>query len=270
MLVPPIFDPPQYKDYYKCTWINWYMHRSPLCVRAPCCCVPVCFKCLGHKSIDIGGNNDSWLKEMLDPSRSSALCPEHLKGAWWMDGNVVGEVLVTFEDAMWRTDKLCIKDGLRNWTRDNSPLGLCLFLAFCTSSFPLRLEISPSGRWMNLDPFWFYVPQPGDEIIDAHGDKLEWAPGDLMRVSWKEPMDPASGLRYQYRVRRIAYRDAGGSLVKTGAFEELVALAKADQEYPSRCCGYGGMPRGNIAYDKALKVMNRRQQVIYAPALQRM
>jgi len=63
--------------------------------------------------------------------------------------------------------------------------------------------------------------QPGDQIHRPDGSPVEFEPGDMMRMAFHDNTDPSSGLAYQYLVRRVAYMDDSGNLVKTKAYEEL-------------------------------------------------
>jgi len=275
--VPKVFDPPQWENYYSAKQsqcVNWYTHRAPCCVQVPCCCVPVCFSCMGAHIIDIGNeDNDKWMHQMLAPKRRHPLCPEELAGIWWMDGNVVGEVVVTFEDGMWRTSSLGLKPVLRNWSRDNTILGLFMFFFTAWPCRPsrqvaMRTEVSPAKRWIQINEHWICLVKPEDDIRNADGSPLNWDPTDMMRVSYRDHTDPTSEIVYQYRVRRIAYMDREGNLVKTDAYKELAELARAKQEYPGSCCNYGPVPMADITYGKALKVMNRWQQMVLSPPIQ--
>jgi len=83
--------------------------------------------------------------------------------------------------------------------------------------------------------------QPGDQIHRPDGSPVEFEPGDMMRMAFHDNTDPSSGLAYQYLVRRVAYTDETGNLIKTKAYEELKRRALMSEPERERswctCCG---------------------------------
>merc|ERR1711904_347337 len=85
----------------------------------------------------------------------------------------------------------------------------------------LAFTFLPDRKFININPQWIYVMQPGDQIHRPDGSPVEFEPGDMMRMAFHDNSDPSSCLAYQYLVRRVAYMDESGNLVKTKAYEEL-------------------------------------------------
>jgi len=105
------------------------------------------------------------------------------------------------------------------------------------------MEISPDGEWCMLgpdpqsSPIWFWSPTPGTKFKTPYdGGEFESEPGEKIRVTYNDKSDPKSGLYYQYRLRRIAYLDSDGKLVKTKAYEDLVKRINMVQENAKPCC----------------------------------
>jgi len=192
---------------------------------------------------------DEWFTRMLKYPDDRA-CPAQLRGLWWMRDNVAPpETLITFHDAEWASPRLGLKQQRYNWTHDPTCFG-CIFSLVTgeawwhreqPGSATLRLEISPSGKWVHMDmDQMIYVLQPGDEFTKADGSKM--LPGDMMRLSFADgwQMDTSRPPRYQYHVQRVAYLDEKGALVKTAAYDELRANVLAPSRYPCwRMCWSG-------------------------------
>jgi len=231
---PQIYDPPQKRD----SGISPYVYK---CLRSSCCgcvrCVRplTCGPCCGFRSVSI---NDAgpWFTKMLE--KQSPKCPEFLKGIWWMQDNVAAEGVVTFSDGDWFTPRVMVKSAKYNWTVDSyNWWGLILSANFWLRGGIHQFEVSPDSKWINIKvkgsaTNWIYVIQPGDVFRRPDGTVVEVTPGeDMMRVSY-ETMDPNSPIEYQYLVRRVAYLDAGGNLVKTARYAELAAAARQTHD----CC----------------------------------
>lgn len=255
---PPLtYDPPQLKPgFMPCDCVDWFSHRSALCgmkVRLssplPCCCVMVlealCLSGLEHNLIS---DPDDWFVRMLQHPDDSA-CPPHIRGIWWMRDNLAApETLITFHDAEWASPRLGLKRQPYNWTHDSTCWGFIFSVggeACLHQNQPgkatLRLEISPSGKWMHMDmDQMIYVVQEGDSYARPDGSRL--AAGDLMRLSWREgwQMNTSEPLFYQYHVQRVAYLDSDRKLVKTAAYDELRANVLAPSTSPCwRMCWSG-------------------------------
>ena len=102
-------------------------------------------------------------------------------------------------------------------------------LTDCTAyGLMMSFEVSPSGKWIQIngnDSSMIYVIQPGDVVKRPDGTVVDVVPGDWMRISWQKPFDQASGVSFQYLVRKIADLDADGNLVKIEPhFSRMVAL----------------------------------------------
>jgi len=195
---------------------------------------------------------DDWFTKMLS-TRSSPECPQSLQGIWWMQDNSAAEGLLTFHDAIWESESQFTKHPARNWTVDaNNCWGISLTAQFnIPPGMPHRFQISPDGKWINIalvsttpssqDSHWIYVIQEGDTFTRPDGTQIEITPGqDMMRLSYV-----GGSIFYQYLVRRVAYLNSDGALVKTKAYEEL--LAEAQKTDADLLCGYCGCPRFCVA-----------------------
>lgn len=280
---PQLYDPPQLKPgYIPCYRCNWIAHRSPLLARpaVPCCCMH-CIYCInpGTRFVDIT-TPDEWFAAMLSTGTSPKFNSSLLGGIYWMDGNFAPEVLMTFHDANWISPTVGLKLGYQNWTHDLNCFGSFMATGTANACSPLmlRLEISPDGKWMVLNTMgarekatgdntiWMYRIQPGDKFFDASGEQVSWAPGDWVRLTWEDPWDVSSPLTYQYMVRRVAYLDGTGRLVKTAAYEKLLHAATAPPPYPTTCCGYGYCNLTPEQFPQAaFSVINHQQAVLLAP-----
>jgi len=247
---PATYDPPQLRPGWlgRCrnvSCINWYLRRSPFCASpvVPCCCAQCCYCCFNPtRDVVQISNPDEWFIKMLSTG-TSPKCPPHLQGIWWMQDNIAHEELGTFHDGEWATERLGLKSLAFNWTRASTCFGAILHTFVAWNKNTIRCEISPDGRWLNLagssgDPVWIYKIQPDDRFALPGGGELKTGPGEMMRLSFKDQMDTNSELTFQYRVRRVAYLDEAGSLVKTEAYDELAALVALPQRPQGCCCGY--------------------------------
>lgn len=110
-----------------------------------------------------------------------------------------------------------------NWTNDASCWGSCCLFMNCTGtpSVAWPFTFLPDRKFLNINPQWIYVMQAGDEIHRPDGTPVEFEAGDMMRLAFNDNTDPTSGLTYQYLVRKVAYLDENGTLIKTKAYEEL-------------------------------------------------
>eukprot|EP00401_Gymnodinium_catenatum_P017597 CAMPEP_0117538532 /NCGR_PEP_ID=MMETSP0784-20121206/42526_1 /TAXON_ID=39447 /ORGANISM="" /LENGTH=280 /DNA_ID=CAMNT_0005335147 /DNA_START=112 /DNA_END=954 /DNA_ORIENTATION=- len=240
--LPTIYDPPQFSPIF-IGLIN------PLARCSFCCISPVarsicCGSCCSVDLVHIS-NPDDWFKKMLQSRKPE--CPPSLQGLWWMKDNAAAEGLLTFQDAIWESESQFVKYPAWNWTVDaNNVWGLCLTAQFNTlCGMPHRVQMSPDGKWIKIDLLpqpscntnWIYVIQEGDVFTRPDGIRLDVTPGeDLMRLTYL-----CGKLQYQYIVRRVATLSSDGELVKTKAYEELLAdVQKTDADMR---CGEYGCPR---------------------------
>lgn len=163
-----------------------------------------------------------------------------------MHDNANGNLLITFQDAEWLSPTVGLKVGLRNVSRDNSCGGCILLREAVRTGAPLRIEVSPNWKWINLrsgseQSDWIYVVQPEDVFTsDRSEDKLlPVGPGDLLHYSFEDSGDPASELIAQFRLTRIAYMDRNGDIITTDAFSQLQLECETAAQADSLglCCG---------------------------------
>jgi len=284
---PATYDPPQLRPGSMFApslyWLDWFTHRSGCCglpVRlsspVPCCCVRL-LECACVSRLERGriSDPDEWFHRMLTQPNDAA-CPEKLRGIFWMRDNVAPpETLITFHDAEWGSVDGATRFGLKaqpnNWTHDPTCFGFIFTVAAekCLArdtpgKASLRLEISPSGKWVHMDSDqMIYVLQEGDEYMRPDGTKL--VAGDLMRLSFKSGwgMDTSTPVTYQYHVQRVAYLDGNRKLVKTAAYDELRANVLAPSHSPCwRMCWNGEQVVDN------LRQLSDEQTWRYAPPSQ--
>lgn len=247
---PPAYNPPQLAPGFIPCWLcprcNWWQQRSPMLESplVPCGLAPCCYRCcIGNVEYLSFAEPDEWMVKMMSTG-TSPKCPKHLLGIWWLQDNIAAhEHLVTFHDANWVSDRLALKVLAHNWTRGPTAFGACLFFFVQSNGNTLRIEISPNGKWISIagssgNPTWIYITGEDDHFSLPAGGTLQLDPGELQRVSFKNDADPASGLSYQCRVRRIAHMDDAGRLLKTPAYAELLQCASMPMKYEPCCCGY--------------------------------
>ena len=110
----------------------------------------------------------------------------------------------------------------------------------------MTLVSSPDQRWIDLGLGNFiFIPTAGETLVAPGGEPVAFdAAQDLLRVSFY-PEQGLSSINYQYRVRRVAHLSESGALVKTEAWDDLVAKVRATNETPG-CLGdrcYCNLPR---------------------------
>merc|ERR1719401_719786 len=126
---------------------------------------------------------------------------------------------------------------------------------------PHHFEISPDGKWIHIrliaqsgrDSHWIYVIQEGDVFTRPDGTQIEFTPGrDMMRLSFV-----GERIAFQYLVRQVAYLNSDGELVKTEAYEKLLAEAKkTDADMLGGECGcprFFTSSRKNITDQQAIR-----------------
>lgn len=179
--------------------------------------------------------------------------PEWMRGVWWLcDNNAPSETLFTFGGADWSDDsKVAQKKYWENFGVPANCFGCITMFGAALTNSTLRIELSPNGKWINLygtGPGWIYVDQPEDTFecknaaVDMYGPSFKPVTelNEMLRVSHTDETLPLSEPNYQYRVRKVAYLDYDGKLVKTEAWDEFVRRAKmpfAPGTEPN-CCGY--------------------------------
>jgi len=251
---PQVYDPPQLRPGFLpkqlCLCLNWWNQRSPLLAGPliPCCCAASVYKCcIPNREYVSFAEPDKWMLKMLSTG-THPNCPEEMKGIFWLSDNIAAhEHLVTFHDAIWANDKLALKSLQYNWTRGPTAFGAGLFTAIKVKGNTLRIELAPDSGWVSIagssgNPTWMYRPKEGETFKYPDGSTLVPEKYSLMRVTWGDDANPTSEISYQYWVRRVAYLDESGNLVKTPAYDELKRLSTQPQTYPPCCgctmCGY--------------------------------
>ncbi|CAE7947982.1 Stra6 [Symbiodinium sp. KB8] len=250
--VPETYDPPQRAQH----WFKKFIYcagKSSLC-----CLVPparmLLVPCCQNQMADIT-TSDEWVEQMLRvPSHKN--CPEHLKGragasdkrAWWLQENVAGEGVLTFHDADWQSESVGLKNSKYNWTIDAWNLwGVILTCNGYWTGGGHLLETSPDGKWIHITfgeskaSHWIYVIQPGDVFKAPDGTILDVTPGeDMMRVSF-DSLNTTGQIDFQYLVRRVAYLDENGKLVKTPNYDKLMKVANSSTQFCCFDCGDGNI-----------------------------
>ena len=222
---------------------NWYSHRTPTCAPCAACCGASLKGCGGLETLDILHSDDEVWRRMLSGGSPEA-CPDRYRGIFWMQDNVVNELLITLQEADWSQappeglSAVATKRLDTNWARDKTSWGACL--ACCAPCQPpMILHVSKSGKWLSMAGAagFFYAPSASETLKGPDGEKVAFdASQDLVRVDYRSKFDPHSGTSYQYRCRRVAYLDSERQLVKTPAFEEMVAQVRAPLKNPG-CLG---------------------------------
>eukprot|EP00929_Paragymnodinium_shiwhaense_P014410 TRINITY_DN122319_c0_g1_i1.p1 TRINITY_DN122319_c0_g1~~TRINITY_DN122319_c0_g1_i1.p1 ORF type:complete len:361 (+),score=51.88 TRINITY_DN122319_c0_g1_i1:39-1085(+) len=228
-VTPPVpYAPPQLNNCC-CLSVAYCMMRFPCCGCVQTCTQRCCCSTWKLQKLAIS-DPDELFMQML--SVKNPACPEYLKGIWWMEDDVAPEGLLTFQDAEWFADGPFVKDGWHGWSyASNSIGGLGLIGLNWLSNPRTQFEPAPGGRWIGIrfsdrKPFNFiYVLNDGDVLRRPDGSLVDFTPGeDLLRQTFSS-FDPQTPVLYQYLVRRVAYLDADGSLVKTKHYEKLKASA---------------------------------------------
>ena len=239
------YSPPQLQPGYFpniCNRIDFITHNSKCCNYCPLTSQARLF--------DLTRDGDIFLNKLLE--NESEKCPEYLRGVWWMQDNVVNERFVTFGDADWKTDKYAIKHMKYNWTNDNTCQGKVHSCILATFPLNLEIEISNDNKWIAIRSIstkgWM-----GRIDEDVKYSNEWWEPQlrntigvskeDLYRLTYAEFTNSKSRLKYQYGMKRVAYLDKNGTLVKTEAWNE----------YLRRC---------NLTNDKNIFKPENREQIV--------
>lgn len=124
----------------------------------------------------------------------------------------------------------------------------------------MRIEVAPSGEWGRIDTGLgrnvqlLYFVRKGDKFRRPDGTRAPLDVGDILAVSYSRGLDTLSAPACQYMMQRVAYLDSEGRMVKTGAYEELVAMSR------------GLDARGEAgSTDGSLPPLSHAQLVSYAP-----
>ena len=249
-----------------------FTHRAPICARPmiPCCCASVAQGRIPELAQVKLSEPDDWFLKMLSVEHPNT--PEFLKGLWWMEDNYAPEVLLTFQDMDWVSGTQGYFMPKYSWTNDPSCIGtVCLFANFSGSpSSAWPFNVSPNGKWININPQWIYVPDEGERITRPDGSVVEMGRGDMMRMSFNDPSDPTSGVNYQYLVRLVAYKDPkDGKLTKTKGYDELLRRATMQDPIGSCCFGYYNCSSVGANYiADAYEPLSDQQMLLFPPPLE--
>lgn len=222
--VSQIYRPPQLlPDYCPsiCDRIDCITHNSKCCNYCPLT--------FNAKLFDLTRDGDIFLNKLLE--NESEKCPKYLRGVWWMQDNVVNERFLTFGDADWKTDKYAIKQMRYNWSHDNTCQGKTLSCLLNTLSLTLKIEISDDNKWIAIQSIstkgWIgRIDEDIKYLNDWWEPDLRGTSGvktdDLYRITYDEPLNRNSRLKYQYAMKLVAYKDTNGKLVKTENWNEYL------------------------------------------------
>jgi len=107
---------------------NWFLETAALPLRW-------CLRgCCGYEERPYLKDDVFW-RELLTTGPNPDACPEHLRGLFWLQDEVVNQLLLTFQDAEWATPAPAgfaaggIKTKRLNWARDTTLLGSILACA---------------------------------------------------------------------------------------------------------------------------------------------
>ena len=125
-------------------------------------------------------------------------------------------------------------------------------------------EYSPDHKWIHITyrtsstSNWVYVIQPGDVFKTPDGQVIDVTPGeDMMRVSYAS-LDTKDKITFQYLVRRVAYLDADGKLVKTPNYDKLMKVAESSTQFCT-CCDCGDSKANAIQRTQAFTIAPPQQ-----------
>ena len=203
-------------------------HRSPYCV----CCLPLCFLptywCCNKQKINVIEEGDRLLQLLL--SKESKKCPNDLKGVWWFGDNISHERLTTLSDANWITDHYGVKEMSQHWTNDWTCIGCCLTCCVGGLGLKMKIEISQDNEWIAIDYYldrqWMKrvkqdIFYPMDWWDIENRGKVGATQGDILRLSYDNHLNPKT-TKYQYVLKRVAYLDECGNVVKTAQWNEYI------------------------------------------------
>lgn len=279
--VPPsMYDPPQLRPGYMLKYVyfcNWWQQRSPLCASlySPCCpCLASCLrKCFVPSAETLKFDQpDEWMMKMLTTG-TSPNCPEEWKGIYWLCDNIAPhEHILTFQDGDWRSDKFMQKIYSNNFTTGTTAFGTGGLIGAKLFDVILGIQISPNNKWINmgrdeLGSGWIYRVGPEDKFLLPDGGELPYEDGLMMRISVNStaPVMENANVTYQYIVRKIAYLDGDGKLVKTPAYDELRERADMPLKHEPCCCQLCFCLTPEQQALKNFPMMPTETMVLYAP-----
>lgn len=164
-----------------------------------------------------------------------------------MKDNNVPEEVVTLEDSPWVTGP---NPGeytgemvmYKNWTYGGTS-AFGSILACIEGSQKLKSKWVMHGKWVWLEKTSFmYLLDENDVLKRPDGTLPAFTPGvDILRITWAgdnlENMDVSKPF-FLYLVRKIAFLDGSGQLVKTPAYNELKERTERP-DVKGCCCNYG-------------------------------
>ena len=242
----PIYNPPQFKQKPSCLFINNFYncisHNSNNLFCQDCISNDTSSLCLLLSQVNkynLIKDPDIFLNKMLN--NRSQLCPDFLKGVWWMKDNIVNERFITFDDADWKNNRYAIKNMKYNWTNDNTCQGNILSCLLGIIPLTLIIEISDDNKWIAIKYAGQYgwikiVQEPikyaNDWIDKALENKIVAKKGDLCRYTFSDNLNANSDIKYQYVMKRVAYRDSSGKIIKTPEWYNYIKRCniKCDKE----------------------------------------
>lgn len=230
--VPEVYDPPQLS--WNCPVCAVHTQTSACCAKpvVPCCCVQSMFLCCNPKAeyVNLLDSSSSWIDKLL--SRPNPNCPERLRGIWWMADNQINqESLMTFEDADWYDESRALKHDYENWMRTPTCVGMILLTQNYWKRGSMPVELSPDKKWIAIKKYMIYLPDADELIKNSDGTDARGHPDDMVRVDYKEDKSYA----YQYMVRKVAYKDENGKVVKTKNFDLMQQYAQAGSDRIGSC-----------------------------------
>jgi len=234
------YDPPQKKAGYGGILSNFYFFQPRACIGSyPPCCIAQCLQSQhGYKKIEIS-KADDWLPQFLE--RGNEDLPDSFRGVWWLEDNTANETLVTVQD-MYNVEafggkNIFIKDQSTNWTQGTSLWGTML-KNVSTNKVPFELEPGENPKWLGMltgdDFIYFLGEEDQGKLVHPDGKPVDFVPGlTWLRVSSKDG-DVSKGVTYQYLMRKVAFKDPDGKIVKTQYYDKLVE--RCERPTPEGCC----------------------------------
>jgi len=234
------YDPPQKHASYGGRFKNLYFFQPRACIGSyPPCCIAQCIQAKqGFRKINIS-KPDEWMPQFLE--RENEDLPESWRGIWWLEDNTANETLVSMQD-MWKTEALAgkelfFKDQATNWTAGTSLWGT-LLRKMSKVKVPFELEPGENPKWLGMltgdDYIYFLDEEDKGKLVYPDGKPVDFVPGlTWLRVSCMHG-DVSKGVAYQYLMRKIAFKDPDGNIVKTQYYDKL--LERCERPTPEGCC----------------------------------
>lgn len=193
---------------------------------------------------------------ILGQAPDPTLVPEPFRNKLiWMQDNVGGEYLNSFNRAAWRHNTPEGRvTGLFLTGTDYTGATHETAFALAESKFKnqfVNFQVSPDGKWVKLfnipadpndteiDSAWFdmYIVQEGDVFTDMDGNVLDWVKaGDIYRLTVEGRMDPYKcydNHRYSYFMRIVATIDEETGVI-TPEYPHYDALIEAVTSEPPK------------------------------------